>query len=102
MHPRSAQRSSQRFGWPASYVAVVVLCLLASAVALGVGTSSARAGYYNMVLCAANNGSNSFATATNQGGQFSIENYCGPAPFPAGNSAFIRIYENTTGTANVN
>jgi hypothetical protein len=102
MHPRSAQRSSQRPGWLGSYVAVVIVCLVASAVALGLNAGSARAGYYNMVLCAANNGSNSFATATNQGGQFSIENYCGPAPFPAGNSAFIRIYENTTGTANVN
>jgi len=53
-----------------------------------------------MVLCAANNGSNGFQTATNTtspqnpGGIFSIENYCGPAPDPAGNSAFIRIVEN--------
>lgn len=98
MSPRSAQRSSQQLGWPVSCFALLVLCLLTALSSVG----TARAGTYNMVLCAANNGSNGFATATNVGGQFSIENYCGPAPFPAGNNAFIRIYENTTGTANVN
>lgn len=68
--------------------------------------SSAQAGYYQMVLCAANNGSNSFQTATNTawsgnpGGIFNFENYCGPAPFPAGNNAFLRIDENqASGTA---
>jgi hypothetical protein len=61
------------------------------------------AAHYKMVLCAANNGSNSFVTATNTtspqnpGGIFSFENYCGPAPDPAGNQAFLRIVENQSG-----
>ncbi|HET7417264.1 MAG TPA: hypothetical protein VFJ61_06545 [Solirubrobacterales bacterium] len=61
---------------------------------------SAKASYYRMVLCAANNGSNGFQTATNTassqnpGGIFSFENYCGPASFPAGSNAFLRIAEN--------
>lgn len=77
-------------------VAVVV-----GIVAGGVGTASAA--NYQMVLCAANNGSNGFATATNTtspsnpGGIFSFENYCGPAPFPAGNNAFLRLAENQSG-----
>ena len=56
-----------------------------------------------MLLCAGNNGSNGFDTATNTasgtnpGGIFSFENYCGPAPDPAGNSAFLRIAENQSG-----
>ena len=102
MYPRSAQRSSQRLSWILSGSVLAVLCLLSMVLLGTIGVGKARAGTYNMVLCAANNGSNGYATATNQGGQFSIENYCGPAPFPAGNNAFMRIYENTTGTANVN
>ena len=103
MSPRSAQRSILRPLWCERRVLSAALVGLALVFAMfALGASNARAGIYNMVLCAANNGSNGFATATNQGGQFSIENYCGPAPFPAGGNAFIRIYENTTGTANVN
>ncbi|HEX7244019.1 MAG TPA: hypothetical protein VF245_00460 [Solirubrobacterales bacterium] len=59
--------------------------------------ATAKAAAYKMLLCAANNGSNSFQTATNTAyskypsGIFSFENYCGPAPDPAGNNAFLRI-----------
>ncbi len=73
-------------------VGVAVLCVAA--------TPKAEAAFYKMVLCAGNNGSNGFQTATNTasaqnpGGIFTFENHCGPAPFPAGNNAFLRIAEN--------
>ena len=41
---------------------------------------------------AADNGSNSYGTSTNSP-NFTIENYCGPAPDPAGGAAFLRITE---------
>ena len=87
------------------------LCLLVIATTLATAAfaTTAHAANYRMVLCAANNGSNSFDTATNTtspqnpGGIFSFENYCGPAPYPAGNSAFLRIAENqASGNAGVN
>ncbi|HEY5053446.1 MAG TPA: hypothetical protein VII45_08565 [Solirubrobacterales bacterium] len=62
--------------------------------------SAAQAAQYKMVLCAGNNGSNGYGYATNTtspqnpGGIFNVENYCGPAPDPAGNNAFLRIAEN--------
>jgi hypothetical protein len=67
-------------------VAVAVLC-----------AATVHAADYKMLLCAGNNGSNSFQTATNTAyskypsGIFSFENYCGPAPDPAGNNALLRI-----------
>ncbi len=81
---------------PATIGAVLMLACIGVA-CMFAGT--AKASYYKMVLCAANNGSNGFATATNTtsaqnpGGIFSFENYCGPAPYPAGNNAFLRIVE---------
>jgi hypothetical protein len=84
---------------PASWAVLALLC----GALFGAGATPASAANYQMVLCAANNGSNGFATATNTtspqnpGGIFSFENYCGPAPFPAGNSAFLRIDENQAG-----
>jgi len=72
------------------------------------GAASADAAAYKMVLCAANNGSNGFATQTNTassqnpGGIFAIENYCGPAPDPAGDHAFLRIAENQSGGSAAN
>lgn len=86
---------------PVNRPVAVALCLMLVCVAVAcIGAASAKASFYQMVLCAANNGSNGFQTATNTvsannpGGIFSIENYCGPAGFPAGNGAFIRIVEN--------
>ena len=73
--------------------------LLAVAIAV-VGAATAHAADYSMVLCAANNGSNGYQTATNTtspqnpGGIFDFKNYCGPAPDPAGDNAFLRIDEN--------
>ena len=99
MSSRSAQRSSCWLSRP--FVAsLFASSVIASLMLLLSPAPSADAGFYNMVLCAGNNGSNGFATATNTtspqnpGGIFSIENYCGPAPFPAGGNAFIRIVEN--------
>lgn len=92
--------SSQSSG-PCTRAATVALCGLLLAVGIAVlATAEAHAAQYKMVLCAANNGSNGYDLATNTksaqnpNGIFAVENYCGPAPDPAGNSAFLRIYEN--------
>jgi hypothetical protein len=92
---------SPRSKLPARRPVPVALCLmgLTFIVAL-VCTATSHAADYRMVLCAANNGSNSFTTSTNTasaqnpGGIFNFENYCGPAPFPAGDQALLRIQEN--------
>src|SRR6186997_1152630 len=94
---RSRDMSSQSSG-PSSRSAAVALCGLLLAVAVAFA-ASAQAAQYKIVLCAANNGSNGFAVATNTrssqnpDGIFAVENHCGPAPDPAGNNAFLRIYE---------
>jgi hypothetical protein len=82
------------------FLTVAVMCVVAA---------TAHASYYRMVLCSADNGSNSYQTQTNTAssqnpnGIFSFENHCGPAPYPAGNSAFLRIAENqASGNAGVN
>ena len=90
--------------------ALVALCLFYTCVAFAVFCAgSANASVYKMVLCAANNGVPGYATATNTtspqnpGGIFSFENYCGPAPYPAGNGAHLRIVETQpNGSAGVN
>jgi hypothetical protein len=52
-----------------------------------------------MVLCAGNNGSNAYGYGTNTAsaqhpaGIFDVNNFCGPAPDPAGDNAFLRISE---------
>ena len=80
--------------------ALAALCAVVLAV---VGAATAHAADYKMLLCAGNNGSNGYDTATNTvsganpGGIFSFENYCGPAPDPAGDNAFLRIAENQSG-----
>ncbi|HET6571863.1 MAG TPA: carboxypeptidase-like regulatory domain-containing protein, partial [Solirubrobacterales bacterium] len=80
---------------------LMLLALCAFGLVLHVTT--AHAANYRMLLCAGNNGSNSFDTATNTvsganpGGIFSFENYCGPAGDPAGNGAFLRLAENQSG-----
>jgi hypothetical protein len=90
-----------RSSGPARRPVMVAQCLLCACVAVAVlCAASARAADYRMVLCAANNGSNSYATATNTvsgpnpGGIFEFHNWCGPAPYPAGESAYLRINEN--------
>ncbi len=80
------------------------LCLFAFAFALAIFTATtAHAADYKMLLCAGNNGSNGYDTATNTAspqnpsGIFDFTNACGPAPDPAGNSAYVRIAENQSG-----
>jgi hypothetical protein len=95
---------SSRSSRPAQRPVTVALCLMLACVGVAlIATATADAAQYKMVLCAANNGSNSFATETNTrspqnpGGIFNFENYCGPAPDPAGDQAFLRIAENQSG-----
>lgn len=92
---------SPRTNPPASRPVPVALCLMAlTFVVFLVWAATADAANYRVLLCAGNNGSNSFQTSTNTaspqspGGIFSFENHCGPAPDPAGNAAFLRIAEN--------
>jgi hypothetical protein len=78
---------------------LAAICLLVAVVSAATATA-APAGQFKAVFCAGNVGSNGFGTGTNTtspqnpGGIFSFENYCGPAPDPAGNAAFLRIAEN--------
>ena len=93
-----------RSSGPGRNPVAISLCLVLACVAVAVlCAATARAADYKMLLCAANNGGGSFATATNTtspqnpGGIFGLENYCRPAPDPAGNAALLRIYENQPG-----
>ncbi|HEU5105550.1 MAG TPA: hypothetical protein VFU11_06885 [Solirubrobacterales bacterium] len=95
---------SSVFGHSFKRPAILAICLIYACIALaGLFASEANAGLYRMVLCAGNNGSNSYQTQTNTtsaqtpNGIFSFENYCVPAPFPAGNNAYLRIAENQSG-----
>ncbi len=78
---------------------VCLLAIAAALVLLAAAAPPARAADYKMVLCAGNNGSNSYSTSTNTtsptnpGGIFTFANHCGPAPDPAGSAAFLTIYE---------
>ncbi len=91
--------SSRSSGPPRPVLVAHCLMLLAVAIAV-LGAATAHAADYKLLLCAGNNGSNSFQTATNTAdpqhpsGIFNFENYCGPAPDPAGSSAFLQIAEN--------
>jgi len=83
---------------PGNRPVTIALCLMLASLAVAVlCAATAKAADYKMLLCAGNNGSNSFQTATNTAyskypsGIFSFENYCGPAPDPAGSNAFLRI-----------
>jgi hypothetical protein len=91
---------SPRPSLPASRQATIALCLILLAAGLAcVCATAAQAANYKMLLCASDNGSNSFDVATNTrspqnpDGIFLLENHCGPAPDPAGNAAFLRIAE---------
>ena len=78
---------------PANRPVLVALCLMALTFVVAlICTATAHAAEYKSVLCAADNGSNSYGTSTNSP-NFTIENYCGPAPDPAGGAAFLRIAE---------
>jgi hypothetical protein len=95
---------------PANRPVMVAMCLMLACAGMAcLAAAEASAAHYKMLLCAGNNGSNSYQTATNTispsnpGGIFNLENLCGPASDPAGNGAFLRIAENqASGTAGVN
>ena len=54
---------SSRPSQPVNRPVLISLCLMLACVAVAaVGAATAKAGFYQMVLCAANNGSNSFQT----------------------------------------
>jgi len=90
---------------PARRPVAIAQCLMLACVGVAViaAATAQASGNYPILLCAGNNGSNGYSTATNTasgnnpGGIFSFENYCGPAPDPAGNNAFLRIAENQSG-----
>lgn len=95
---------SSRSSGPAQRPVAVALCLMAVAFVMAiVFAANAKAAEYKMVLCAGNNGSNSYGTSTNTtspqnpGGIFDFSNFCGPAPDPAGDHALLRISENQSG-----
>lgn len=78
------------------------MLLVAAALAV-ITTATAAAGppgQYKMLLCAGNVPSSEFGIATNTitpqnpVGIFSFQNNCGASPDPAGNSAFLRIFDN--------
>ena len=92
-----------RSSGPVSRQVLVALCLMTMTMLVAViCASTADAAIYKMLLCAGNNGSNGYEVRTNSPGLFNVENYCGPAPDPAGNSAFLRIYENQGGGGTAN
>ena len=96
-----------RMNPPALRPVPVALCLgaicLLVALVFAAAAQAGPPGQFKAVLCAGNVGSNGYGVSTNTaspqnpGGIFSFENYCGPAPDPAGNSAFLRIAENQAG-----
>lgn len=98
---------SSRSSGPERKPVLISLCLGAACVVVAlIWAATAHAGppgQYKMVLCAGNVGSNAYGTSTNTtspqnpGGIFNFENSCGPAPDPAGNSAFLRVDENQAG-----
>lgn len=89
---------------------LVTPCLIVLLYAVAaICASTADASYYKLVMCGANVGANSFGTATNTAsptnpeGIFVFQNACGGSPYPAGNSAFLRILESqSSGNAGVN
>lgn len=100
MSSRSTRRSTSDLVWSVRQLMLAFFCVGVILFGADAAAEEAHAANYQMVLCAANNGSNGVSIATNTasashpGGIFDVGNYCGAAPFPAGNSAFIRIVEN--------
>lgn len=84
-NPRQGSRNVEfRQEFRASVGRRRLLGLLLAVGVAAIGAGTAHAAHYRMLLCAGNNGSNSFQTATNTaspqnpGSIFSFENRCGP------------------------
>jgi len=84
---------SSRSSGPAHRPVAIALCLMLACVAVAVlAAATAHANpHYKLVMCAAANGANSPAIATNVPGHFNVEDHCGASPDPAGNAAYLRI-----------
>lgn len=86
--------------------AVVSCCLVLAGMALAVAvlcTSTAQASFYKLIMCAQTNDATGAEFSTSPGAPFTFHNQCPASPnFPAGDPGFLRIAENTTGTAGVN
>lgn len=93
---------SSRSRTPVTRPVLIGYCLILACVAVAVlCTATAQASYYKMVLCGANTGAGNYGvdtntrSAANAEGIFRFENYChANAPYPAGNNAFMRIWDN--------
>ncbi len=82
---------SSRSSLPVSRPAKIGYCLILLCAAVSVlCAATAHASYYKMLLCAGNNGSNGFATATNTisggnpGGIFNLRELLRPRAGPGG------------------
>jgi hypothetical protein len=84
---------SSRSSGPANRPVAVALCLMAAAFATAIfAAATAHANpHYKVIVCAAANGADSPAIATNEPGQFSFEDHCGASSNPAGEAAYLRI-----------
>ncbi len=91
---------SSRPSLPGSRQVSIALCLFAVAFAVAiVCAATAHAAYYKTLYCAAANGSGD-PTLGARPGFFDFTNDCGTAyGDPAGTGGFLRLEENTTGTA---
>lgn len=85
---------SPRINPPARRPVPVAFCLFALCFVVAlIAAATAHAAEYKSVLCAGNNGSNGYGVGSNTP-NFTISNYCGPAPDPAGDTASLMISEN--------
>jgi hypothetical protein len=84
---------SSRSNGPASRPVPIALCLFAAtlAVALIAAATAHANSHYKVIVCAAANGADSPAIATNEPGQFSFADHCGASSNPAGEAAYLRI-----------
>lgn len=81
----------------------IVLWALLLAVGVAViGAANAKAAFYDVVFCAGGNGSGN-PTPGARPGSFDWRADCGEPPsYPADGNSFLRLSENTTGTAGQN
>lgn len=91
---------SSRSSGPVNRPATIALWLMVLAVGVGcVAAASADAAQYKAVFCGANNGSGNPTLGANPG-FFNFVDHCGTAySDPAGDGGFLRLEENTGGTA---
>lgn len=91
---------SPRPSHPGSRTVTIALCLMVLAVGIGcIAAANANAASYDVVFCAAGNGSGDPVPAVNPA-FFDWHTDCGvPASYPADGDHYLRLNENITGTA---